>query len=192
MPHKAVPSGDRHQNEIIEPVSENKTDALTKPMQSVNEDSDEPVTEVLQPVTSSEADTVDAEETPEEFSEKEELLQNDSGENTECDDSSEKPSEAEENSEANPAQTSAEISEKEAVGETISSEPPEPNIKSPPAFTKILHQAACRSGGANDGSIEITMEEMQLLLADPEFWEYEAKFAEMVQKNLNRADDSSE
>ena len=78
------------------------------------------------------------------------------------------------------------------VGEIISSEPPEPNIKSPPAFTKILHQAACRSGGANDGSIEITMEEMQLLLADPEFWEYEAAFAETIHKYLNPAGDSSE
>ena len=90
-------------------------------------------------------------------------------------------------------QTSVEISEKEAaVSETISSEPPEPSIKSPPAFTKILHQAACRSGGTNDGSIEITMEEMQMLLADPEFWEYEAKFAEMIQKHLPLADDTSE
>ena len=79
-----------------------------------------------------------------------------------------------------------------SVGETISSEPAEPNIKSPPAFTKILHQAACRSGGANDGSIEITMEEMQLLLADPEFLEYEAEFAEMIQKYLPPTDDSSE
>ena len=54
------------------------------------------------------------------------------------------------------------------------------------------HQAACRSGGANDGSIEITMEEMQLLLADPEFWAYEAKFAEMIQKYLPPADASGE
>ena len=195
---KAVPGAEQYQNEAVEPVSENRkaleadTD-LTETVPSVNEDSDEPVTDVLQPVTSSEADTVDAEETPDELSEKEESLQNDSCEDAECDDSQEGNPEAEENADENSAQTSAEISEKEAVvGETISSEPAEPNIKSPPTFTKILHQAACRSGGANDGSIEITMEEMQLLLADPEFWEYEAKFAEMIQKNLPSADDSSE
>ena len=190
---KAVPGAEKHQNETVKPVSDKKTDTLTETVQSENENSTEPVTEVLQPVTSSETDIVDAEGTPDELSETKESLQNDSGEDTQCDVSSESHSEGEENADKNSAHTSTKISEKEAaVGETNSSEPPEPNIKSPPAFTKILHQAACRSGGANDGSVEITMEEMQLLLADPEFWEYEAKFAEMVQKHLNPAYDSSE
>ena len=123
---------------------------LTETVQSVNEDSAEPVTEVLQPVTSSEADAMGAEETPEELSEKEETLQNDSDKDAECDDSPESLSEAEENPEADSAQTSAEISEKEtAVGETISSEPPEPNIKSPPAFTKNFENSASVRGLPN-------------------------------------------
>ena len=193
---KAVPGAEKHQKEIVEPTAENTkaldSDALAETVQSVNEDSDEPVTEVLQPVTS-EADAMGDTGNPDELSETEESLQNDSGDDTQCDVSSENHSEMEENPEADSAQTTAEISEKEAaVSEIISSEPPEPNIKSPPSFTKILHQAACRSGGANDGSIEITMEEMQLLLAEPEFWEYETKFAEMIQKHLPPVDNSSE
>ena len=62
----------------------------------------------------------------------------------------------------------------------------------PPEFLKILYRALCRSAGSEDGTIEYTLEEVRLLLSDPEFCYYKPELAAEMRGFLKSAvDDGS-